>query len=457
MSMFECPFSYHARQSAHLIALSFSKRCWTYAKCNRIIAAWCNQLQHLGVGANHRIGFISTSLFFEPLFLFALFRLEAVACPLSPRIPFKQLWMQLDCLAITHFFYPNSMAHSLPLPLKQPAFPFSSILQSKETNPPNYFFLRKKSLATCLFTSNSSCKPKIACHSLANHYYSALGSNARLPLCPGDRWLLSLPLYHVSGIALLFRSFLAGATVSLTKSKPHLAKTILSTGATHLSFVPTQLRRLLDSATHKERLPLQKQLKTILIGGASLSITCYCESQMYGLPVFPSYGMTEMSSQICTQWTKNYLFSAGHPLPYREMMIDDQGEIRVRGKTLFLGYLKKKILLSLDENGYFSTGDLGLYSPRSGLKIWARKDRLFISGGENIYPEEIEYYLKQLKGIIYARIQPKWDREFGMSPVAYVKTQKPLVEDELRDYLKTFLPIFKVPKIFHISYCPASK
>jgi len=450
MSLFECPFSYYARQSSHLIALSFSKESWTYKKCHHIIATWCAALKQVGIGSNHRVGFVSTSLFFEPIFLFALFRLQAIACPLSPRFPCGQLVKQLNSLMATHFFYPSSMQRFIPQ-LKQVALPFSSLLHVQQADMPNRYFFNKKNFATCLLTSGSSSTPKIACHSLSNHYYSALGSNAHLSLCPGARWLLSLPLYHISGIALLFRSFLAGATVSLTREKPHQAKTILNTRATHLSFVPTQLRRLLDTATHEELLKLQKQLKAILVGGSALSMTCYCESYMYGLPLFPSYGMTEMSSQISTQLTNNYLFSLGHPLPYREMIINDQNEICVRGKTLFLGYLKEKIHLSLDQNGYFSTGDLGVYSTKSGVKLLGRKDRLFISGGENIYPEEIEHYLKQLQGVTYARIEPKWDREFGMSPVAYVKSKKPLDRAELQEYLKTFLPIFKIPKIFYIS------
>ena len=448
MSVFECPFSYYARRDSRLIALAFSKELWTYKKCNQIIETLCHALKYQGVKSGDRIAFISTPLPIEPLFFFALFRLEAIACPLSPRLPLKRVPLLLDLLTSTYFFYPDEIKSDLP-PIKQISLPFSFLLRPPKKGASTPHFLQKSNHATYLLTSGTTSSPKIVCHSLSNHYYSALGSNAHIRLSSHHRSALSLPLYHIAGIALLFRAFLAGGAVGLAQG-PHLAENLLKTGATHVSLVPTQLYHLLEDTIGEEMLKLGKQLKAILVGGAALSYAIYRKSQEWALPLFSSYGMTEMSSQISTELAESPTFSLGHPLLYREMVIDEKKEIHVRGKTLFQGYLNQKIKLPLGQEGYFPTGDLGIYSQKTGLRLIGRKDRLFISGGENIYPEEIEYHLRRLEGVIDVRIEPKKDRALGMRPVAYIQSNKPFHQRGLQEYLKTFLPSFKIPKTFYL-------
>lgn len=445
MNAFECPFSIHSRKSPQDLALISSDESWTYGQCNQIIETLSANLKKEGVKPGDRVAFLPTATFPTPLLFFALFRLEAIACPLNTYFPLEQLSPTLDALTATYFLHPDNT--SFP-PIKQIPLSFSSLLK-KTTPSSSPHFLSKDTLATYLSTSGSSSIPKIACHSIGNHYYSALGSNAHLPLQPGDRWLLSLPLYHVSGIAILFRCFLAGATVVLPSDKAHAPQTLIQTEATHLSFVPTQLHRLLEMASPLELITLERQLKGILLGGAAITPTLYHNAVHHGLPLFPSYGMTEMSSQICTQFDPG--FSLGHPLPYREITLDADQEIHVRGKTLFQGYLSDNQTYDrpLDHQGYFATGDLGFYSPKQGLLIQGRKDRLFISGGENIQPEEIENHLRRIEGMINVRIEPIEDQEFGKRPVAYIQTDKPFRDEELKEYLGTFLPKFKIPVAFY--------
>lgn len=448
MNTFECPFSYHGRKNPKLIALATNQETWTYKDCNQRIETLCQTLKTKGIQPGDRIAIYPTPSLLTPLIFFALFRLQAIACPLNTYLPFKKLPSSISSFTATHLLCPDEIQPLLP-PIKQKTLPFSSLLQQKKITSSCPSFLNKKSHATYLFTSGTTATPKIACHSIGNHYYSALGSNAYLPIEPHHRWLLSLPLYHVGGIALLFRTFLAGATVALTNNKPHKAQTLLQMSITHTSFIPTQLYRLLSAASHQELLQLHHQLKALLIGGAPLSYSLYHASYKQGLPILPSYGMTEMSSQICTQFTNTCSLSLGHPLPYREIYLSQNQEIHVRGKTLFLGYLNSQIEQSLDQDGYFATGDLGTYSAKKGLILNGRKDRLFISGGENIQPEEIENYLREYKGIINVRIEPKAHPEFGMQPIAFIQSTKTFQKEELQEYLTEKLPKFKIPIAFH--------
>ncbi|WP_194846921.1 o-succinylbenzoate--CoA ligase [Candidatus Neptunochlamydia vexilliferae] len=422
MEQFECPFSLYGRKAPNRVALTSAEKKWTYQECERLIVGTASLLKKQGVKKGDRVALLPTKEFPSPLIFFALFRLGAIACPLNTYDPLTLLPEKLDRLGAPLLLFPDGTA--LPK-MKQITLHFSKVIHKGK--PSGQTFLEKKALATYLFTSGTTGKAKIACHSLGNHYYSALGSNRYLPIGAEDRYQLSLPLYHIAGIALLFRTFLAGGAVAFSEE-----------GITHLSLVPTQLKRLLD----KETLP---NYKHILLGGAPISPTLYQEARGRGLPIHPTYGMTEMSSQITSLFDESPL-SMGHPLPYREIKIGTGGEIWVRGKALFQGYLDEG--LPLNSEGYFETGDLGTYCPKQGLQISGRKDRLFISGGENIYPEEIERLLQSIEGITYAEVVPTPDEEFGFRPTAYIESDQGYEEEALKSYLEDFLPRFKIPIAF---------
>lgn len=428
MSMFECPFSLYSQKKPHGVAIISKHATWTYQTCEKLIEGIGTELKNLGVKPGDPVAILPTKEFPTPLLFFALFRIGAICSPINTYHPLDTLPENLDDLGASLILYPDEV--TLPN-LKQITVPFSKVI--KEGKLSGQSFLNKEALATYLFTSGTTSKPKIACHTLGNHYYSALGSNAYMPIEESDRYLLSLPLYHIAGIALLFRTFLAGGCIALEEDVPNI---------THLSLIPTQLKRLLE----KEALP---NYKHILLGGSEIPFSLYQKARERNLPIHPTYGMTEMSSQITTQFSPTF-FSMGHPLPFREIKISQGGEILVKGKTLFKGYLKRdgSFDLPLDKEGYFPTRDLGRFSPKQGLSLLGRKDRLFISGGENIQPEEIERLLKNIEGIIRAEVIPTPDEEYGYRPKAYIQADKPFQEEELKTYLSSYLPKFKIPVSF---------
>ncbi len=173
-----------------------------------------------------------------------------------------------------------------------------------------------------------------------------------------------------------------------------------------------------------------------------------------GLPIHTSYGLTEMASQVTATppgASREELRTSGRPLPHREISISEEGEVLVRGETLFTGYVKGDIIdRPLDVDGWFHTGDLGGLDADGFLRVRGRKDNLFISGGENIQPEEIEAALCRLDGIEDAVVVPVPDMEFGFRPVAFVRTTGGSVETEdLARALEPTLPRFKIPVAFY--------
>ncbi len=454
MNNFECPFSLYARHCPDAIALRGNDQTWTYQQCHAWTSGLVNRLREANIAAGDCVAFIPTKAFPTPLFFFALFRIGAIAFPLNSYLP-KEGVKRLLAAARPALFLYNERLLFPELKLKTLSLTtfFRSVKPTAHALQP---FLVKKHIATYLATSGTTKTPKIAALSIGNHYYSALGSNGALPsLHEQGRWLLSLPLYHVAGIAILFRTFLAGATLVLPSSSPLDPRFSAHEKISHLSLVPTQLYRLLDFP-HNLVTSWLKHLRCVLLGGATISADLYHRASAQGLPLYPTYGMTEMGSQVTTATDRAVtFFSLGHPLPYRECKMNAEGEICVRGKTLFQGYLneQKELHLPLDSEGYFATRDVGSYSLQKGLHVLGRKDRLFMSGGENIHPEEIERSLLSIQGIVDVCVTPVQDKEFGMRPIAYVTSTHPLEPRLLQERLAAELPRYKIP----IDFLPMSQ
>ncbi len=286
-------------------------------------------------------------------------------------------------------------------------------------------------------TSGSSGKPKRAHLTYENLFTSQAFSHPDLVLTPNDHYLLSVPLYHISGLSILTRCHFSGANFVLPDSGN-------DSKVTHISFVPTQLKRFLQNP---KKYP---NLKAILVGGAPIPYSLCKEGYDKGLPIYISYGMTEMSSQIATEkFCPKKGIAFGSPLPERNLKIVNN-EIYVSGKTLFKGYLG---LSSPFIEGWLPTNDLGKIGP-NGLEITGRKDSMFISGGENIHPEEIELALLSHPKIKRAKVSSRPDNEFGARPVATIQTV--LQKKEIQEHLQSTLPKYKIPSANDITLNPTS-
>jgi O-succinylbenzoic acid--CoA ligase len=291
---------------------------------------------------------------------------------------------------------------------------------------------------TGLFTSGSSGTPKLALHSYSAHRASAAASRQRLPLQPGDRNLMSLPLFHIGGLAPVFRNLLAGSTM-VFGGRADDASFLHQQQISHLSFVSTQLRALIAQKPQGLRIPYA------LVGGGPIEPALLESAQRAGIDCWESYGLTEMSSQVAT----------GSPagrwqvLPGNELRLDADGAIQVRGATRFLGYWRDG---RLDRScflpgGWFATQDLGAWHDEH-LSIHGRLDNLFISGGENIQPEEIERELLRHPAVERVLVCSVADVKFGRRPIALVELHSGshVSSRELGLWLAANLPRFKLPQ-----------
>jgi O-succinylbenzoic acid--CoA ligase len=436
-----CPLRAAALSAPDTVAIIGSQDTITYDELDGRVASAASRLRELEPGSRVAL-YLPKDEHYVTLML-AVIRAGHVACPVSDRLPPRgvaQLLERVACAALISDDDDLLRSAGAGLYRWKP----EHLPEDRQRGEPADIPLERP--ATIVFTSGSTGTPKAALHTFGNHHYNALGSNANIMLRPGDRWLHSLPLYHVGGISILFRCLLAGATIALPGHGTPIGASIAGLGATHVSLVSTQLLRLLREDTELAG------LKAVLMGGGPVSASLVDEALLRGLPIHTSYGLTEMASQVTTTppgASLEALRTAGRVLPEREVSISQEGEILVRGATLFAGYVEGKTLeLPLDTDGWFHTGDLGAWDENGDLRVLGRQDNLFVSGGENIQPEEIEEVLSALPGVESAVVVPVDDPEFGQRPVAFVKTQG----DEpgnLTPKLREFLPGFKVPTTFH--------
>lgn len=444
-----CPLHSVALASPDAPAVIGAGGTVTYGELDRRVTSAAKETRDLGLGEGARVALYLPKNEDYIVLLHALIRAGCVACPLSARLPPRSVAPLLEKAGCRALISDKEVLVGATQRLRLEVLLGGDLAGDDRPHSPEPPPLVLARPATIVFTSGSTGEPKAALHTLGNHYFSARGSNANITLGPGDRWLHSLPLYHVGGLSILFRCLLSGAAVALPEPGSTLGEALAQSGATHLSLVSTQLRRWLREKTFDAQ-----RLKAVLLGGGPVPGSLIDEALSGGLPVHASYGLTEMASQVTTTRpgaSREELRTAGRPLPHREVAISGDGEILVRGETLFVGYLDGDTLdLPLDDTGWFHTKDLGELDADGRLRVRGRMDNLFISGGENVQPEEIEEALRRLEGIEEAVVVPIPDTEFGHRPVAFLRTSGGRMDArDLTRALAFDLPRFKIPISFH--------
>ncbi|MCO5044470.1 MAG: o-succinylbenzoate--CoA ligase [Kiritimatiellae bacterium] len=451
MNVIRCPLFDSAIISKHETALVSGHQAMIFSDVDEMAARAARNLRRMGVEPGMRLAIYLENSWQYVAILWGCWRAGVVACPLNTRLPREAVFEQ-----IRHIGAPALVARvSNPKGESTAALRVISpdellVYRERDDDEVEGWPMSLDAPATILFTSGSSGAPKAAEHSIANHYYNARASNKNVRLSSHDAWLLSLPLFHVGGIGVLFRCALAGAAVIVPEAGESIEAAQERYGVTHLSLVATQLYRLLNS----EKLPASfAKLKTILLGGSGMPPALLVEAMRRRWPVYTSYGMTEMASQVCTMGPASppaKRMTSGRALGHCEVRIATDGEIWVRGRTLFRGYVTASgRQLPVDEEGWFATGDLGALDEEGYLTVRGRKDNLFISGGENIQPEEVENWLASFPEVAAAVVVPRSDEEFGARPVAFLQWRGDAVSDEeLRARLEKILPRYKIPASF---------
>ncbi len=432
-----CPVALHARRSPQACAVRDHGVDISYLELDRRVDTLARHFAAKGFGPGSRVGLLARNSLDYIVVLWSLWRAGCVSVLFNHRHPLpaaRALAEQLRCAA---FVIEDELAGFVAV---------GPWVDGGAGGSPCFAAGQR---AAIVFTSGSQGAPKAALLTCGNFYFNALGAAETVPMTPRDRWLLSLPLFHVGGLGVLWRCFSSGSAVVLGNDEPNPAEVIERDGVTHMSLVPAQLARLLKV---QGNVAAARTLKAILLGGAPIPANLLEKAVTAGLAVHVTYGLTEAASQVATSSRlEPGDIAAARVLPYREVKLGAGGELLVRGPVLFAGYERTSGLEKpFDADGWFVTGDTGELDDEGRLRVKGRKDNMFFRGGENIQPEEIEARLMRVPGVDAALVAGKPDEDLGSVPVALVRSAPgaPVSRALLVAQLCRDLPKFKVPVDF---------
>ncbi len=460
--------------SPKVTALFIDGRSWTFEQLDLLASRFCHYLHENKIVRGNHVGILMPNALPTVCCIFALGRIGATLVPLNTRLTPKELSWQIEnagCSAILCTTYLEEIAvaatqgqipvHTLP----QPAVEFEAMLAPYPTRFEPIANEDSTSPQAIVFTSGTTGFPKGVVISYANHFYSASGSAARLGTQLNDRWLSCLPLYHVGGLAVLFRSCLYGTAVILQDGFDVQAvlDSLREEAVTLMSLVPTMLDRLLQAGLSRAKAP---SLRLILLGGASAPPHLLAVAAKTELPIAVTYGLTETTSQVATMEPDRVLLkpgSAGKPLTLatiaivddfgRDLPHDTPGEIVVSGPMVMGGYYNDPVA-TLDKLHYgrLHTGDIGYLDDEGDLWVLDRRSDLIISGGENVYPAEVERILQEYPGVSQVCVIGLPHTEWGQQVTAVVVPRNPDLFDKanLLVFSRTQLAGYKQPKLVFI-------
>ena len=325
-----------------------------------------------------------------------------------------------------------------------------SLVKTKDRYLVDNFIDRNDTSAIMIPTGGTSGKIKFAIHNLSTLTASVKGFCDYFET-PSVNSFCVLPLYHVSGLMQFFRSFLTRGKLNIISYQVlKMTSVEFDVQDFFISLVPTQLQFLLDA----QPLWLSK-FQTVLLGGAPAKRSLLKQARELKIPLASTYGMTETASQIVTLKPDDFIKgnnSSGKILPHAQIKIinDTQdvtntnqiGLIKIKADSLCLGYFPQ-----LFSEATFVTDDLGWFDSQGYLYIIGRNSHTIITGGEKVFPTEVEAAILATKLVIEVCVIGVSDRHWGQIVTALYVPRKSDVNSELiKQQLEAKITKYKHPK-----------
>jgi len=440
-----------AKRNPDRIALSYNDRRWTFAQLDVDVSRLARQLATHEIHAGDRVATLLHNGPIAAMMPHALLRLSATLVPLNTRLSKAEVAWQTGDARPRLVIAEKRTGHLAP-----DAIDVDELVALTERDVALKRSHSGEQIAAIIYTSGTTGKPKGAMLSVANFWWSAFGSALNLGVADNDRWIACLPLFHVGGLSIVFRSAIYGTCAVVHDGfEPARMNADIDRGATLISVVSVMLERLLDDRGGR---PFPATLRCALLGGGPASTSLLQRCTKARVPVAQTYGLTETCSQVATLApgdAKKKPGSSGKPLHPNEIRIDSdksgEGEILVRGPVVMSGYLDRPdaTARALD-GGWLHTGDIGRIDDDGYLYVLDRRDDLIISGGENVYPAEVESALLAHPAVAEAGVIGIDDVTWGQAVIAIVRLSEMTDTSELEAHCRTQLAGFKIPREFRI-------
>ncbi|MCK9285263.1 MAG: long-chain fatty acid--CoA ligase [Rhodocyclaceae bacterium] len=458
-------------------ALSFDDVTWCYAELQDRVERLSAVLAGGGVTPGDRVGYLG---FNHPLFLVALFataRLGAIFVPLNFRLAAPEIEFIVGDASIHTLLagaeHIDTIAALRPalqcrryLAVDAPADGWEAardLMATAAAQPAAA--VAADAVAAIIYTSGTTGTPKGAMLTHANFWANNLNANLVFDLVASDVALNSAPLFHVGGLCVVsLPTLLAGGHLVLQESfEPRQFMQAIERHRVTVSFaVPSMLlfasqHAAFDSAD-------LSSLRLIAVGGGPVPEPLLRLYNGRGIPVHQGYGMTETTvivTFLSPERAIEKLGSCGNAAILTEFMLKDiqgqpilqpheKGEVCVRGSNVMKGYWQRPEATAavFDEEGWFHTGDIGHMDADGYLYLCDRLKDMIISGGENVYPAEVESALCDHPALAEIAIVGALDARWGERVVAAVVPNPgmAITLDELQAYGSERLARYKLPR-----------
>lgn len=437
----------------HRVALTYEDKSWTFHELFKDVLNAAGGLKNAGVEKGDRLSILSSS---NPELVVAIHACWQMGCEivlLNTRLSDEELAYQIGDAEPTHILVEESLQNRIGLHktihIEGLFKPASNTIEVEDEWPLD----RTMSI---MYTSGTTGRAKGVRQTVLNHTTNATASAFNMGIQQDDIWLCTMPIFHISGLSILVRSVLYGMGVKLY-SKFDLFPIVddLVTGkVTRMSVVSIMLEKILTELEERQE-NVSPRLLTMLVGGGPVPSSYLERAMALGIPVLQTYGMTETASQTATLAPEDAvrkLGSSGKPLYLSFIRIDqakkpfDEGEICIRGGHVTPGYIGHHANKSPQVDGWLYTGDIGYLDDEGFLFVIDRRSDLIISGGENIYPAEVENAILQHPMIREAGVCGMNDGTWGQIPVVFIVSDEEISLESLREFLQSKLAPYKMPK-----------
>ncbi|TYR82047.1 o-succinylbenzoate--CoA ligase [Priestia megaterium] len=444
------------------IAIETDRESLTFLELHQRVARMARKLANYGVKSKDTVAvFMRNSVHYVEI-IHALAYLGAKGLLVNTRLTNQEINYQVKDASVSLLISDESiMNRSLHMDVAHVTLSELVDFNQKDVQFRDEF--RLDEAYTIMYTSGTTGSPKGVLQTYGNHWWSATGAALNLGLYEQDCWLIAVPLFHISGFSILMRSVIYGMKVILHEKFDPTAvnDAIEKKGVTIVSVVTSMLTAMIEKLDHRT---YPHSFRCMLLGGGPAPLTLLNHCVNKGIPVYQTYGMTETASQFVTLSSEDSLRkigSAGKPLfPCQLKIVDKQGkvvragqpgEIIVKGPNVTPGYFNKpKETKGAIKKGWFYTGDIGQLDHEGFLYVLDRRSDLIISGGENIYPAEIENVLLKHPAVKEAGVTGMKHEKWGQVPIAFVVITKQVSADELRHHSEQLLARYKVPLRFTV-------
>jgi long-chain acyl-CoA synthetase len=451
----------------------------TYGALAARVAALAGGLAQRGVKAGDRVALLDRNSFRTMELHFACAALGVVLVPLNVRLARLEIGRVLAATEPVLVFAPASFAASIEGgfsmvswddadPLHAPSA-YESLLA--EPAPLRELAAPASDLAQIFYTSGTNGEPKGVCLTHGNLVASALDSIVALEFNADDVWLHVAPMFHLVDAFAIWAITLVGARhVVRHFVAATFADEIAAFGVTKTSMPPTLIALAAEQAEDGD--PRFASLERVSYGGSPMPEAVHHRaSRVMGAAFVQAYGITETSGLVTQQLPGDYpINSAGGPVVSIDLRIVGEagedvaqgtvGEILVAGPRVMTGYWRNpEATRAAISDGWYRTGDLGRRDAAGHLSIFGRKKDMIISGGENVYPNEVENALALHPAVLEVAVfgipSVRWGEEVRAAIV--FRDGSSAVPDELIAFCRERIGGYKIPKSFEFRSEPLPK